>query len=137
MQIGYTFERRVRWTDEDIVRFATDVGDMNPLHHDADYATGTRFGGLIASGAHTIAVMLAICGSQASREQPGVGLEFSFRLLGAAKPGEEIVFRWEVVGIEPSEKPRGTLATLRGEAVAQGGRPLLSATGKTLFVDKL
>lgn len=134
MHVGHTFERRVRWTHDDIVRFAQDVGDSNPLHHDAAYAAGTRFGGLIASGAHTVAVMMAVCGAQASREKPGVGLEFSFRLLGAAKPNEDIAFRWEIVAIEESERPRGTLVTLRGEAIAEGDRLLLSATAKTLFV---
>jgi 3-hydroxybutyryl-CoA dehydratase len=134
MHVGHSFERRVRWTETDIVRFAEDVGDSNPLHHDSAYSTDTRFGGLIASGAHTVAVMMAVCGSQATREKPGVGLEFNFRLLGAAKPGEEIVFRWEIVAIEESERPRGTLVTLRGEAIAEGERLLLSATAKTLFV---
>jgi acyl dehydratase len=137
MHVGSTFERRVRWTREDIVAFARDVGDTNPMHHDDEYARGTRFGGLIASGAHTVAVMMALCGAQASLERPGVGLEFNFRLLGAAKPGEEIVFRWEVVAIEESERPRGRLASLRGEALAEGGRPILSATAKTLYVSSL
>ncbi len=115
MYVGHTFERRVRWTHDDIVRFARDVGDSNPLHHDATYAAGTRFGGLIASGAHTVAVMMAVCGSQASHQKPGVGLEFNFRLIGAAKPGEEIVFRWEVVAIEEADGPGDETLRRRGD----------------------
>jgi acyl dehydratase len=137
MHEGFVFERRVRLTEEDVVRFAADVGDANPLHHDPGYAASTRFGGLIASGAHTVAIAMAMCGSQATPDSPGVGLEFDFRLLGAAKPGEEIVFRWEVLSLEPSERPRGTIVNLRGEAVAEGGRRLLAATARTLSVEKL
>ncbi len=133
---GYVFERSVRWTPDDLVRFADEVGDANPLHHDAAYAAGTRFGGLIASGAHTVAVAMAMCGSQATPDRPGVGLEFGFTLLGAAKPDEDIVFRWEVVSVEPSERPRGTIVTLRGEAIAEGARPLLRATARTLHFDR-
>ncbi|MBD5633708.1 MAG: MaoC family dehydratase [Candidatus Eremiobacteraeota bacterium] len=137
MEPGHVFERRVRLTPSDIVRFASDVGDTNPMHHDGAFAATTRFGGLIASGAHTVAIAMAMCGSQASRDTPGVGLDFDFRLLGAAKPDEEIVFRWEVVSVEPSERPRGTIVSLRGEAIAEGERPLLSATARTLLVEKL
>jgi acyl dehydratase len=137
MTPGFVFERRVRWTTEDIVRFAADIGDSNPMHHDAAFAASTRFGSLIASGAHTVAVAMAMCGSQATPDAPGVGLEFNFTLLGAAKPDEEIVFRWEVLSVEPSERPRGSIVSLRGEAFAAGSRRLLAATARTLLVDAL
>jgi len=127
----------VRWTREEIVAFAELVGDQNPMHHDEAYAAQTRFGGLIASGCQTVAAMLAICGSQATKDDPGVGLEFSIKLLGAARPDDEISMRWEVVSVEQSERPRGTLVTLRGEAAGSDGRPILSATGKTLALPSL
>ena len=133
MFIGETFERRVRFTKNDIVRFADEVGDANPLHHDEAYADSSRFGGLIASGAHSVAIAIAMCGSRATPDRPGVGLEFAFEMLGAAKRDEEIVFRWEVVATEPSERPRGTIVRLRGSATAEGERPLLRMTAKTLM----
>jgi acyl dehydratase len=133
MEIGETFERRVRLTKADVRRFATDVGDTNPLHHDEAYADSTRFGGLIASGAHSVAIAIAMCGARATPEEPGVGLEFGFTLLGAAKPDEEITFRWTVESLEPSERPRGTIVRMNGEAVADGDRPLLRATAKLLM----
>jgi len=133
MDIGEVFERRVLLTRDDIVRFADDVGDTNPLHHDETYAAGTRFAGLIASGAHSVAIAIAMCGARATPDRPGVGLEFAFTLLGAAKPDDEILFRWEIVTSEPSERPRGTILGLRGEATAEGGRPILRATAKVLM----
>jgi acyl dehydratase len=137
MTIGYRFERRIRWTRDDIVAFAREVGDLNPLHHDDAYAATTRFGGLIASGAHTIAYMMALCGAQASKDRPGVGLDFNFRLLDAVHPDEEIILRWEIAAIEPSVRPKGEIVTLRGEAVSADGRPILDASARTLFVSRL
>jgi 3-hydroxybutyryl-CoA dehydratase len=135
--VGHRIERRVRFTKDDIVAFAEEVGDWNPLHHDEAYASGTRFGGMIASGAHTVAHLMALCGAQATAGRPGVGLEFGFRLLGAAFPDEEILFRWEVVSVEESERPKGVLVSLRGEALGANDRPILSANAKTLFVERL
>jgi hypothetical protein len=66
-----------------------------------------------------------------------VGLEFNFKLLGAAKPDEEIRFRWEIVALESSERPHGTIVTLHGEAIAENERRILSATARTLMVDAL
>jgi acyl dehydratase len=133
MEVGERFERRVLWTREDIAAFAREVGDTNPLHHDEAYARASRFGGPIASGAHTVAFLMALCGAQASAERPGVGLEFSFRLLGPARPDEEIVFRWEIIARERSERLRGDVCTLRGEALGRGARPLVSATATILM----
>jgi acyl dehydratase len=133
MEIGESFERRVRLTNDDVRRFASDVGDTNPLHHDEAYAESSRFGGLIASGAHSVAIAIAMCGARATSEKPGVGLEFGFTLLGAAKPDEEITFRWTVESTEQSDRPRGTIVRMKGEAVAEGDRPLLRATAKLLM----
>jgi len=117
------------------VRFATDVGDTNPLHHDDAYARGSRFGTLIASGTQTVAYLMALCGAQAQPDRPGVGLEFSFQLRGPAKVDEEILMRWTILGSERSDRPRGTLVTLRGEALGEAGNPILIASAKTLFFD--
>jgi acyl dehydratase len=133
MNVGDTFERRLRWSGADIAEFATLVGDHNPLHHDELYASQTRFGSLIASGTQPVAYLMAMCGSQATRERPGVGLEFNFKLVGPARVDDEILFRWEVVGAEASERPRGTLISLRGEAIGSDGKPIVTATAKTLL----
>jgi len=136
LTVGHRFERRLRWTRDEIVEFATLVEDSNPLHHDDAYAQGTRFGGLIASGAQSVAYLMAFCASQTTAENPGVGLEFNFKLVGPAKPGEEITLAWEVVSVEQSERPRGTIVTLAGEASAPGRR-ILTASARTLLVPSL
>jgi acyl dehydratase len=136
-EVGYTFERRVRWSAEDIRDFARDVGDHNPLHHDETFAQASRFAGMIASGAQPVAILMAMCGSQATAEEPGVGLEFNFRLVGPARVDDEILFRWTVIGVEKSERPKGTIVSLHGEALGSNGKPIVTATAKTLGLDKV
>jgi hypothetical protein len=39
--------------------------------------------------------------------------------------------------VEESERPKGVLVSLRGEALGANDRPILSANAKTLFVERL
>lgn len=137
MQVGDVIERRVRWSRDEIVAFATATGDFNPVHHDDAYAQQTRFGGLIAAGGQPIAALLGLAGSTARPDRPGVGLEFTFKLLAAAKPDEDLVLRWEIAEMTPSERPRGTLVILRGGVFTVDGRPIVTAEGRTLMVERL
>ncbi len=137
MHVGQSFERTVRWTPEDIIAFAELAGDSNPIHHDLAYARGTRFGGLIASGGQTVAYLMSLVASQTTVDNPGVGLEFSFRLLGPAKPDDDILMRWEVTSVEESERPAGTIVALKGEAVGSNGKAIIAAAARTLLVPKL
>ncbi len=130
--VGDVVERRVRWTADDIVRLASDVGDTNPLHHDPLYAEGTRFGALIASGSHTVAYLIALLGAQSTPARPGVGLEFTFKLLGPARVGDELLFRWEILAKTESDRPKGTVLELNGVVVDGSGRTIVSATAKIL-----
>ena len=120
MHVGHRFERHVRWSREEIVRYADLVGDSNPLHHDAAYASGTRFGGLIASGAQTVAYLMALCASQTTTANPGVGLEFNFRLVGPAKPDDDIRLCWEVSA--PKERSSSCAARLSAATGARSSR---------------
>jgi 3-oxoacyl-[acyl-carrier protein] reductase len=54
------FEREI--TEQDILTFAANSGDANPLHVDPEYAGGTRFGGRIAHGAFQIGLASALVG---------------------------------------------------------------------------
>lgn len=130
---GHRVERRTRITRDDIVRVAADLDDGNPLHHDDDVAAASRFGGLIASASHTIGLLLGLAGSQATLEHPGVGLHFAFDLKGAARADDELVIWWEIERLEPTRGGTSTLAYLRGGVDAGDGRPILTATGTTLY----
>lgn len=54
------FEREV--TEEDILAFAANSGDHNPLHVDPGYAAGTPFGARIAHGAFQVGLASALIG---------------------------------------------------------------------------
>src|SRR5712691_9261447 len=60
--VGLTaqFERAV--TEQDILAFADNSGDHNPLHVDAGYAAGTNHGGRIAHGAFQVSLASAMIG---------------------------------------------------------------------------
>lgn len=75
---GATYETREKEiTDDEIVRFATDY-DHQPLHLDPEFAADGPFGGLIASGFHTLAVAWNLWmthGVMESDGRGGIGLE--------------------------------------------------------------
>src|SRR4051812_43027103 len=54
------FERDV--AEADILDFARNSGDCNPLHVDADYARSSNFGGRIAHGAFQVGLASALLG---------------------------------------------------------------------------
>jgi len=60
--IGITaqFDRAV--TEQDILAFAENSGDHNPLHVDATYAAATNYGGRIAHGAFQVGLASAMIG---------------------------------------------------------------------------
>ena len=132
LRVGDFAVLEVPLTAGDIVRYATLCGDTNPLHHDEAAARASRFGGLIASGAHTIALLTGFCAAFTTSRAPCVGLEFSCQLRRAARAGDVLHLRWEVVAVEASEKLGGDLITLRGELRDQGGALLVDASGKVL-----
>lgn len=101
-----------RITREEIVAFARDF-DPQPFHLDDEAARRTPFGGLIASGWHTAAIVqrLVVDGfvnKSASLGSPGVD---EIRWLKPVRPGDELKVRFEVTETIPSRsKPdRGTI----------------------------
>jgi acyl dehydratase len=47
-------------TEADVVSFATQIGDLHPLHHDPEYAPSTGFGERIAPGTLTLCYGLGL-----------------------------------------------------------------------------
>ena len=132
LRVGDSEAREILLTAEDVVRYAALCGDTNPLHHDEAAARASRFGGLIASGAHTLALLTGFCAAFTTSRAPCVGLEFSYQLRRPARPGDVLHLRWEVVAVEPSERMGGDVVTLRGQMRDQHGALLVGASGKAL-----
>ena len=63
VSVGDRFSREHTFTPQQVAAFAQAVGDDNPLHFDAAVATASSYGGLIASGTHTTALLLGLTAS--------------------------------------------------------------------------
>jgi acyl dehydratase len=136
LTVGHRVTRTVTFDAAAIRAFATAAGDANPLHHDADFAATTRFGGLIASGTHHGALMMGLVATELTRHGTGVGLDFSLSFRKPVPAGSTMRLEWEVTATEPAPRLGGTIAHLAGRVtdVATGAVVTL-ATGKCLMLD--
>jgi acyl dehydratase len=141
VRVGERFGTTVRWTSVDIARFAESVGDMNPMHHDAAFAAGTRIGGIIASGTQTTAAMMAQFANWFTRRDDGVeraalGMSFGFTLRAPVFADDPVRIDWEVASREYKPKRGGWVVVARGNASTPTG-VVVEAEGTGLVVPSL
>lgn len=134
---GERFSSEVTLTPESVSAFARSAGDLNPLHHDAEHAARTRFGGLIASGPQTSALLMSLTATHFSRAGAMLGLEFSFRFRRPVHADETVRLEWLIVSVRPSAKLGGDLVELRGRLLDSSGRTAVGAKGRVLLMDAL
>ena len=122
-------------TEQEIIAFATKY-DPQPFHIDPEAARATIFGGLIASGWHTCAIMMRLSVEAGRRDQtvttgsPGVD---SCRWLKPVRPGDTLTGRTEVLETWPSRtKPIGFVRS-RVEMLNQRGEIVLSLVGLAMY----
>jgi acyl dehydratase len=122
-------------TKESIVEYARRY-DPQPFHTDEEAAKHSVFGGLIASGWHTVSLcMRMICDAYvldaASMGSPGVN---EVRWTKPVRPGDTIKLRMTVVDAKPStSKPdRGTVLH-RWEVFNQNGELVMHMEGYGIF----
>ncbi len=136
LSVGHHFTRTVTFDEAAIRAFAAAAGDENPLHHDADVAAASRFGGIIASGTHHGALMMGLVATELTRHGAGVGLDFSLSFRKPVPAGSTMRLAWEVTALEPAPRLGGTIAHLAGQITdVQTGTVVLTATGKCLMLD--
>ena len=131
------FSSVVTLTPETVSAFSTAAGDDNPLHHDAAFASSTRYGRIIASGTHTTALLLALTASHFSKRGAVIGLEFTVRFRRPVYADETIVLEWLVVKVTPNVKLNGEIVDMVGRVKAQDGKTALGANGRVLVTDHL
>ena len=125
--------RKVRHVSaEDIKVFANMCEDFNPLHHDAEYAAASRFGGIIASGPHYVSLLMGLLATHFAQHGPQVGVECAVRFVKPVRAGDTLEYKWVVVAIEP--KSRGDIVSLEGSITNQGGETVLTASSKILAI---
>ena len=72
LRVGQTATRSLTLTAESVKTFAELTGDYNPLHFDAEFAAGTKFGRLVVQGGLTTGLLHALV----AMELPGPGTVF-------------------------------------------------------------
>lgn len=116
-----------RISEADVYAFAGITGDYNPLHVDAEFARGSRFGERIAHGILTAGLISAVLGMRLPGPG-GVYLSQSLKFLKPVRFGDTITATAEVASYR-SDKRILTLRTSctnqRGETVAEGESVLL------------
>ncbi len=94
--VGQTCEKLKTVSEEDILLFAIASGDNNPVHVDENYAKSTQFGGRIAHGMYTSALVSAAM----AMGLPGPGsvyLTQTMKFKHPVKVGDTLCIRIEVI----------------------------------------
>jgi 3-hydroxybutyryl-CoA dehydratase len=114
-------------TEQDVVLFAAVSGDVNPVHLDEAFAAETMFGGRIAHGMLSGAVISAAL----AMEMPGPGVIYLGQTLRFTRPvriGDEVTAQLEV-----TEKREGKgIVKLACEVVNQDGKVVVSGEATVL-----
>ncbi|MGW0083069.1 MaoC family dehydratase [Streptomyces sp. NPDC003393] len=128
---GATYEfGSIAVTQEEIIGFASQY-DPQSFHVDPVAAERGPFGGLVASGWHTVALMMQLFAGHylstvASLGSPGVD---ELRWLKPVHPGDRLRLRLHTLDtrLSRSDPRRGIVRTL-AELLDQGGEPVLRVT---------
>lgn len=134
---GHRFSTQVQLDAQSVSDFAKSAGDLNPIHHDNAYAKNSVYGGLIASGPQTSALLMSYTATYFSEFSPMVGLEFSFKFKSAVKADDQVKLEWMVLKSRESRKFGGQIIELHGRMVDSSGKTAVGAKGKVLLSHKL
>ncbi len=116
--------------EAEIIEFARRY-DPQPIHTDPQWARNGPFGGLIASGWHTAAIIMRLLVDHylppaASLGSPGID---ELRWLRPVRPGDELRVRVTVLEARPSRsKPDRGLLRSRIEVLEAGGSAVMTMT---------
>lgn len=101
-RVGMRASRMATFSEADVRRFAELSGDYNPLHFDAEFAAGTRFGRLVVQGGLTTGVLHALV----AMDLPGPGTVFlsqNWRFTAPVFIGDTITAEAEVLSVHPAK----------------------------------
>jgi acyl dehydratase len=122
-------------TQDEIVDFARQF-DPQPFHVDEAAARRSIYGGIIASGWHTVATLMRLMvdgylSKVASMGSPGVD---QIRWLKPVRPGDTLTARGVVQGVKRStSKPDRGVVDVRYEVFNQKGERVMTMQGMSLM----
>lgn len=118
--VGDRATRSITLTAEHVEAYARITGDRNPLHFDADFAAGTKFGRLVVQGGLTTGLLHALV----AMDMPGPGTVFlsqDWKFTAPVYIGDTITATATVLNVHDS-KPVTQLAV---EVVRDDGEQVL------------
>jgi acyl dehydratase len=129
-EVGAVIERDLVLDEAAIRAGALAVGDLNPLHHDSAFAAASRYGALIASGAHMAGLLAGMIsagfGFAGEARHGHVGVDYQVRFRRPVRVGCPLRLRWVVARLEPRRS--GTLVHMEGGVFETGAAaPALEA----------
>lgn len=125
----------IKVAESDVIRFATEF-DPQPFHTDVQAAQASPFGGLIASGWHTAALMMRVLvdhyvSAVASLSSPGID---ELRWLAPVRPGVELTVKVSILEARLSRsKPDRGIVRAYIEVLPPGGTAVMSMQAINLF----
>lgn len=120
LEIGRKVSRTLTLTEEHVRTYAELTGDYNPLHFDEEFASRTRFEGLVVQGGLTTGLLHALV----AMDMPGPGTVFlsqNWRFTAPVYIGDTITGEAEVLSAHDT-KP-----------VVQLGMRVVRQTGETVL----
>ncbi len=127
MYVGQTCSYEKTVAEEDILLFARLSGDVNPVHLDEEFAKTTQFGGRIAHGMYTAALISAAMAMQI----PGPGsiyLGQTMKFKAPVRIGDTLTVNIEVTG----KREGRNIATLSTVVTNQHGKKVVTGEATAL-----
>jgi len=134
--VGEVIECGSRTVSAAEIRSFAEQFDPQPFHLDEEAARRGMFGGIVASGWHSVCICMrltvdAILNDSANMGSPGVD---KVRFLRPLFPGDTVAARLQVVESVPSRsKPDRGRLTFRFELTNQKGETIMDFQGMTIF----
>ena len=130
VRVGERIDHAVRYSRDEIARFAALTQDFNPVHHDREAARRAGLRDVIASGQHTSALMSGLAATHFSRDD-GIArsmlcLHFNFAYREPIFADSEVALRWVVSGTEWNAGLDGVIAQIEGKATVDGAAAVIA-----------
>lgn len=123
------------FTEEEIIRFAKEF-DPQVFHLDPDAAAQSSFGGIVASGWHSVSVMMRLMvdtyiRDSSSMGSPGVD---EVRWLKPIRPGDTVTVKCHVKDVIASKsKPDRGIIHIHVETINQSGEVVMTVRGMGMY----
>jgi acyl dehydratase len=135
VSMGEVFEKTMTFDEDGARAFAMLVGDLNPIHHDAEFAAASRFGGLIISGTQSVAVLMAMTATFLSARGAALGLDYQFRFRRAVRMNETCHLSWTVTDVIPKAGLGEIVSFDAAMTIVASREVAVSGKGKCVLLD--